>query len=74
MIRLRSANILDFKMDENSQEQESVAKQLTELKSELQDVATRISISLNTHSAAITQLTDQIKVLNVQIERLWRKN
>lgn len=52
---------------------EDLLKQMNELKGELKDAALRIRTGMDTHTAAMNELTEQLKKLNLNVERLWRK-
>jgi len=56
----------------NDEDRDDLAKQIMELKGEMKDAALRIRTGLDAQSTALSELTDQMKKLNLNVERLWR--
>jgi hypothetical protein len=57
----------------NDENRDDLARQIMELGGEIKDAALRIRTGLDVHSTALTELADQMKKLNLNVERLWRK-
>lgn len=60
-------------MEMNDEIRDELAKQVMELNGALKDAAIRLRTGLDIQSTALHALTEQVKELNLKIERLCKK-
>jgi phage shock protein A len=57
----------------NTQDEDNLAKQIIELKGYIKDAALRLRTGLDAQTAASSELVEQLKKLNLNVEKLLRK-